>query len=106
MTRNILALLLTVFAFMLFVPTSPATAADPIRLDGVIAMVGDHGILLHTQRGDVRIEVVERTQIFINGEPARLHSLLRGDHARVEAMWRRTPEGRRLVAMRIDVLRR
>jgi len=106
MTRNILALLLTVFALMSFIPANPAMAADPVRLEGVIAMVGDHGILLHTQRGDVRIDVVERTQITINGEPARLHSLLRGDHARVAAMWQRTREGRRLVAMRIAVLRR
>lgn len=105
MTRNILALILTIFALALFVPTAPATAADPIRLDGVIALVGDGGIVLHTRRGDVRISVVERTQITVNGEPARLGSLLRGDHARVEAMWQRTRDGRRLVAIRIAVRR-
>jgi len=105
MTRNVLALLLTVFALALFVPTAPATAADPVRLEGIIAAVGDGGILLHTRRGDVRIGVVERTQITINGEPARLGSLRRGDHAHVEATWQRTRDGRRLVAIRIGVRR-
>lgn len=105
MTRSILALLLAVFTLMLLVPTAPATAADPVRLDGVIAMVGDGGILLHTRRGDVRIGVVERTQIFVNGERVRLDSLLRGDRAHVEAVWQRAREGRRLVAIRIAVRR-
>ena len=105
MTRNILALLLTVIALVSFVPATPATAADPIRLDGVIALVGDGGIVLHTRRGDVRIRVVERTQITINGEPARLSSLQPRDHAHVAALWQRDRGGRHLVAVRIAVRR-
>lgn len=105
MTRNILAILLTIFALASFVPTNTANAADPIELHGLIAGVGDHAIALHTRRGDVRIGVVERTEITINGEPARLHSLQRGDRALVVAQWRRTREGRRLVALSIAVRR-
>ncbi len=102
MTRNVLAIVLTVLALMSFVPTNTAVAADPIALTGVITAVGDHGIALHTERGDVRIRVTERTRISLNGEPARLHALRRGDHARVNAEWHRTRGGRVLVALSIQ----
>ncbi|GEM_PF-6387530 len=105
MTRTVLAILLTVLALVTFVPTNTAVAAEPIELTGVITAVGDHAIALHTRRGDVRIQVIERTRITINGEPARLHALQPRDHARVVAEWRRTRQGRVLVAHSIQVRR-
>lgn len=106
MARNILAVLLTLIAIAMFVPTSTAKAADPIELSGVITAVGERGIALHTRRGDVRIHVTERTRISLNGEPARLGSLQPRDRAHVVAEWVRTRQGPRLVAHSIRAFRR
>ncbi len=106
MTRNLLTIVLTVLALLAFVPTQTANAAEPVRLSGVISAVGDHGIALHTDRGDVRIHVTERTRISLNGEPARLHALQRGDRARVVAQWHRSRQGPVLVALSIEATRR
>jgi len=106
MARNLLAVLLTVIAVALFVPTNTATAADPVELDGVITAVGDHGIALHTRRGDVRIMVTARTVIGLNGERVRLGALQPRDRAHVVAQWTRTRQGPRLVAHSIRAFRR
>ncbi|MCC6908820.1 MAG: hypothetical protein IT430_12825 [Phycisphaerales bacterium] len=101
-----MTIVLTVLALLAFAPTQTANAAEPVRLSGVISAVGDHGIALHTDRGDIRIHVTEHTRITLNGEPARLHSLQRGDRAHVLAEWHRTRGGRMLVAIRIEAMRR
>lgn len=61
-------------------------AVSIIRLRGVIAGVGNTGILLHTDRGDLEIAVNEHTVIVRDGQPARLGDLREGDHAGVEAL--------------------
>ncbi len=61
-------------------------ARSTIQLRGVIAGVGNDGILLHTDRGDVHIAVNEHTVIVRDGQPARLSDLREGDHAGVEAI--------------------
>jgi len=58
---------------------------DSVRLKGVIAEVGDRGIVLHTRDGNVDIFVTEDTRIFRNGEPAELGDLQPRDRAKVLA---------------------
>jgi len=60
-------------------------AVSTISLRGIIAEVGDHAIVLHTDRGDLRIGVTEHTIIVRDGHRARLGDLRRGDRAAVEA---------------------
>ncbi|MFG0330827.1 MAG: hypothetical protein ACF8PN_13135 [Phycisphaerales bacterium] len=72
-----------------------------VELNGVIAAVGDAGIILHTRDGDVRIRVTPDTAIGLNGERVRLGALQRGDRAFVVAQVRRTRDGRILVARSI-----
>ncbi|MBL1217408.1 MAG: hypothetical protein D8M59_07915 [Planctomycetes bacterium] len=86
MKRTVISILSLVLLFTL--TTGQALAEDPahmVRLHGVIAEVGPHHILLHTDRGDVAIDVNRATRIMRNGRPARLGDLQRGDHARVHA---------------------
>lgn len=61
-------------------------ATSTILLHGVISEVGDRGIVLHTDRGDVHIGVNEHTIIVRDGQRVRLADLQRGDRARVEAI--------------------
>ena len=106
MAKNLLAVLLTIIAIAMFVPTSTATASDPIELQGVITAVGEQGIALRTRRGDVRIYATQRTVIGLNGERVRLSSLQPRDRAYVVAQVWRTRQGTRLVAQSIRATRR
>lgn len=57
-----------------------------IQVRGVIARVGDHAILLHTDRGDLHVAVTEHTIIVRNGERVRLGALQPGDRAGVDGV--------------------
>lgn len=97
-----LSLLLLVFGFMLaFTQTAAAQHRRQVDLHGTIVAVGDAGIVLHTDRGDVRIHVTPRTRIFRNGERVRLHSLHVRDRAFVRAVAERTRRGIRYTAYEI-----
>ena len=95
-------------------PAAPASAAASliddsgtdhhrIRLRGVIVEVNRHGIVLRTRHHDrdIPIRVVDRTRIFLNGEPAHLGDLMPRDRAVVRAL--RTDRG--LVARSIRARR-
>ncbi|MCC7293306.1 MAG: hypothetical protein IT449_14700 [Phycisphaerales bacterium] len=64
------------------------TASDAqaqVRFRGVITAVGDQGVALHTDRGDVRVWVTEHTRIMRDGILVRLPALQPGDRAAVSA---------------------
>lgn len=81
--KRIALLLVVVMSTMWLVRTASADEGHFVRMRGVITMVGDGGIVLHTERGDVRIEVTENTRIERNGHRARLGDLQVRDHAQV-----------------------
>ena len=95
--------LLMVLAFTVLTLVQTANAGDRyVRLHGVIADVGHHGIVLKTDRGDVRIHVTRDTRILRNGERVRLHQLQVRDQARVLAKVVRRGDRRVLVALVIQ----
>lgn len=99
MKKSILAVVSLLCLCML---VSVTYAGDrEVRLDGVIAAVGDHGIVLTTTHGDVRIHVDAHTRIMRNDEPARLHQLQAGDKAMVHAAVIRRGHQRHLLALGI-----
>jgi len=86
--RNLLVIVVAALALAWLVNPTTASADDRhvVNLQGVIAHVGDAGIVLHTRRGDVRISVVERTEITAGAEllgvddhPGRLEAGLEAD---------------------------
>jgi len=96
--KKIAVLFVMVLSTMWLVRTATAEGPHMVRLQGVIAQVGDGGILLHTERGDIRIEVTENTHIERNGHRARLGDLQVRDRAQVVARVMRDRDGRHLVA--------
>ena len=108
MRKSLVVLVAALACAWLFSATaSTASAGDRhvVNLKGVIAEVGNSGIVLHTRRGNVRIGVVDRTEITLNGDPVRLGALERGDHAAVRAVLVRRGDHRRLVAIFIHARR-
>jgi len=101
MTMKRFAVLFLAFLCVATLASTAAAEERRVDLSGAIAAVGDHGILLHTHRGDVRIHVVARTRIFRNGERVRLPALHVRDQARVRAVIKRTRHGVRLFAIEI-----
>lgn len=94
-----LGILLISASLLCAVSVQGQTTAERIHVRGMIIGVDlEHHVFgLKTDRGDVRIQVVERTKIFKNGEPARLADLFPGDLAKVEA----DRVGDRLVALTV-----
>jgi len=99
--KRIALLLVIVMSSMMLVRTATADRPHFVHMQGVIAEVGDTGIILHTERGDVRIEVTERTHIERNGHRARLSDLKVRDHAQVVSRVVRTRDGRHYIARSI-----
>lgn len=69
-----------------------------VRVSGVITEIGRGSFILHTDRGDVRVAVTERTRIMRNGEPVRFEDLQVRDGAIVQGQWEGMGHDRRLVA--------
>lgn len=72
-----------------------------VILTGAIVELGADWIVLHTDRGDVRIWVTPDTQIIRNGAPAHFADLRVNDEARIDAPWHGMGHDRRLIAQRI-----
>lgn len=102
LTIGVLALLLTAF-----VAPAARAASDPVTIGGVITQVGENGFILRVgPERFVRVVVGERTRITLNGEPAELADLHRGDHARVRGELH-IREGRAVMrAIRVAAVRR
>ncbi|MGI9012882.1 MAG: hypothetical protein ACR2GY_01370 [Phycisphaerales bacterium] len=113
MKKTVLWSMIAVLMAVMLVPQAYAGTDHHCRraiLSGVIAEVGHDSIVLIVQRGDerhrVRIAVVDRTRIKLNGEEAHLGDLQHGDHARVRVLICRTRDGIRIVATHIAAFRR
>jgi len=78
-----------------------SSSNNVLHLSGAIVELGADWLLLHTDRGDVRIWVTEHTQIIRNGVPAHFADLRVHDEARVDAQWHGMGRDRRLIAQRI-----
>ncbi len=84
--------------------TQNANADDrhKVKLDGVITAINDHGIVLKTRRGEVKIRVTPDTRIMRNGERVRFGALRVRDKAAVVAkIVRRGSDRKHLVALGI-----
>lgn len=102
LTIGLVALLVTAF-----VAPAAKAAADPVTIGGVITQVGERGFILRVgPERFVRVVVGENTRISLNGEPAELADLQRGDHARVRGELN-IREGRVIMrAIRVAAVRR
>ncbi len=96
------ALLLVVLMTALLI-TQNANADDrrKVKLEGVITAITDHGIVLKTRKGEMRIKVTADTRIVRNGEQVRFGALRVRDKAFVYAKVVRRGDRKHLIALGI-----
>ncbi len=98
--------LLVLMATLSLVDTASADDRHRVRFEGVIAQLTDHGMVVHTRRGDVHVAVTPDTRVSLNGEQVRFGALKVRDHVMVAAHWVKRGDRRVLIADGIRARRR